>query len=464
MNILVVDAGTSSTRTAVVTPGGQIIREVRTSTPVMTPSPGLVEFDAAALAANVLRSALEVCAGQQIAAVGVTSQRASTVLWDRATGEPVGPGIGWQDNRTTQTCVDLADDGIRLAPNQSPTKAAWLWDAVDAGRHRDLCTGTIDSWLVWTLTNGHDHITDRSNAFTSGFLHSSGKGWEHAVLDALTLDERTLPTVVDSMGVLSTATVIEGNPRITAIAGDQQASMFGQGCVDAGMSKATFGTGGSLNVCVGATKPTATTGSFPIVAWSVSNTITWGLEAIMLSAGSCIDWLCDVGLLESPADASTIAEACENTGDVWFVPALGGLGTPYWDLGATGMIIGATRGTERPHLVRAVLEGIAHRGADLLEAVRVDIPTIQAPLRVDGGMSANHLFLQLLADACRTGVEASSDIEATTRGVAMMAAVGAGLADFDIARNSVGDFHRFEPAGSPHRTRWAEAVARSRSS
>ena len=428
-----------------------------------TPSPGLVEFDAATLATVVLQATADVCEDHQIAAVGITNQRASTVLWDRTTGDPVGPGIGWQDNRTTAMCIELAERGIRLAPNQSPTKAAWLWNAVDEHRHRDLCVGTIDSWLIWTLTEGRHHITDRSNAYTSGFLHNSGTGWERSVLEAVNISHDSLPTVVDSMGELCTAYRIAGRPTITAVAGDQQASMFGQACTEVGRTKATFGTGGSLNVCAGSIKPTATTGAFPIVAWSIAGTITWGLEAIMLSAGSCIDWLCDLGILNNPASASAIAQQTANSADVWFVPALSGLGTPYWDFGATGTLVGATRGTDRSHVVRAVLEGIAHRGADLLEAARTDIGTITGPLRVDGGMSANDLFLQMVADACATTVEASADIEATTRGVSMMAAIGAGLADFATAATPMDNSRRFVPEQAPDRARWADAVARSRS-
>lgn len=461
MTILVIDAGTSSVRASLTTYDGTVIREVKVSTPPTTPAPGRVEFDPSQLLNTVVRAAVTVSEDAQVEAVGVTNQRTSTVIWDRHTGAPVGPGIGWQDTRTAAECSRLGAEGVRVAPNQSPTKAAWLWNSLDETRSRDLCVGTIDSWIVHGLSAGTAHVTDPSNAHASGFLSSDATQWNADVLNAVNIPERSLPSVVDSIGHAANATALAGSPRITAIVGDQQGSMFGQGCTTPGAIKATFGTGASLNEYSGPVAPNPTAGSFKIVAWRHLGITTWGVEAIMLSAGSCIDWLCELGVISSPSNASNTASECEDSGDVWFVPALNGLGTPWWDFGAKGLLTGITRGTGRPEVVRAVLEGIAHRGADLLEAVmagRAPSASSEA-LRVDGGMTANQVFLQALANATDRKIEVSDDLEATTTGAARMAAIGAdridmaALAGRDDARITV------DPRSKLDRDRWRKAVA-----
>jgi glycerol kinase len=438
---------------------GTVIREHRIATPPSHPQPGHVEFDADALADAALRAAATVLEGETVAAVGIANQRASAVVWDHATGRPVGPGIGWQDNRTTQECVVALSHGVRLAPNQTPTKAGWLWNQVDPQRTRDIRVGTIDSWLVDRLSNGASHITDASNAYTSGFLNRAGTDWDDDVLEAVKIPRRALPECDDSMGRVATASAIQGKPPISAIVGDQQASMFGQGCLDVGDMKATFGTGGSLNICVGQDQLWPSAGSFPIVAWRQAGATCWGLEAIMLSAGSCIDWLCELGVLNSPGDAAGVAGQCDDTGDLVFVPALNGLGSPYWDMSATGMLFGMTRGTRRPEVVRAVIEGIAHRGADLVESVSADSERADE-LRVDGGMTANPLFVQALADATQLPIAVSSEIEATATGAARMALVGVGAAEISDTMSSTSSTMRVSPRASLDRTRWARAIER----
>ena len=437
MSVLVVDVGTSGVRAAIVRPDGAV--EHVHHIPVLpdTPFPGLVEFDAAAMAAAVLDVAGRALAdGGPVSSVGIANQRASTIVWERESGRPVGPGIGWQDLRTVGTCLELQAQGIRLAPNASATKLAALLDTADPDRSRsergELAFGTVDTWVAWTLSGGALHVTDTTNVGVSGLITSDASGWDPRTLEALRIPEAVLPTVVDSSGDVGPATALAGAPTIAGIAGDQQASLIGQGCTRPGLAKATFGTGGMLDQCVGATRPgfaaRGDAGTIPIVAWRRAGTVTWGIEAVMLSAGSCVEWLRDdLGLIADAADSATVGGACETTDDVWFVPALLGLGTPLWDFGARGTLVGITRGTGRPQIVRAVLEGVAHRGADLLEAAEADSGLGVGSLRVDGGMTANPVFTQALADACGRPVEVSPVLEATTLGAAYLAGMATGI-------------------------------------
>ncbi|MDZ7677078.1 MAG: FGGY-family carbohydrate kinase [Acidimicrobiales bacterium] len=468
MQVLVIDVGTSGIRAAAVDPDGTIISERHVRAVPSTPMPGLVEFDASHMAHAALETAQAVLAEVgEVAAVGIANQRASTVVWERDSGTPVGPGIGWQDLRTVGECLALQADDIRLAPNQSATKLAHLLDAADPDRSGDLCFGTVDSWLVWHLTGGTHHVTDRTNAAVTGLLTGDAGRWNERVLDALRIPESCLPTVVDSAGVVGPATALAGAPPITGIAGDQQASLVGQGCVRPGMTKITFGTGGMLDMWLGDDAPASAergpAGTFPIVAMSRGGTTSWGLEAIMLSAGSNLDWLVeDLGLLSDAAESHEVAASCADSGGVVYVPALLGLGTPQWDYGARGTLLGITRGSDRSHIVRAVLEGIAHRGADLVEAAEAESGRTIDQLRVDGGMSANPTFVQALADATGKVVEISPVLEATTLGAAYLAALGADLIEDERAIAQRWEpRERVEPTGRLDRDQWRTALERA---
>ncbi|HEY8527096.1 MAG TPA: FGGY-family carbohydrate kinase [Acidimicrobiales bacterium] len=470
-SILVVDVGTSGVRGAVVRPDATVTavhhREVLPS----TPAPGLVEFDAAALAEaalDVARSAL--AAGGPVAAVGITNQRASTVVWDRATGEPVGPGLGWQDLRTVGDCLVHQGNGLRLAPNQSATKLAHLLDAADPDRSRDLCFGTVDTWIAWHLSGGTVHATDLSNAAVTGLVTGDGAGWDPKVLEALRIPEAVLPAIVDTSGPIGTADALDGAPPITALVGDQQASLAGQSCVEPGRAKVTFGTGAMLDVCL-AERPSAgapgtaqgAAGTIPIVAWRRGGEITWGCEAIMLAAGSNVEWLRDdLGVIASAEESDAVAAACDDTGGVVFVPALLGLGTPRWDYGARGALLGVTRGTGRPELVRAVLEGVAQRAADLLEAAEADTGLTIGELRVDGGMTANATFVQAVADATQRRVEVSREREATTLGAGFLAGLAVGTwSGWDDLVAAWVPSRVVEPQRELDRERWAQALDRA---
>lgn len=467
--ILVVDVGTSGVRASVVTPAGDVTHEHYRQVLPQTPVPGLVEFDATEMAEGALAVAREaLAAGGPVDAVGIADQRASTVVWDRATGEPVGPGLSWQDLRTVGDCLVLRAEGVSVAPNHSATKIRWLLDQFDPERSRDLCFGTVDTWIAWHLSGGALHVTDLTNQSVTGLMRSDGSGWHDGVLDALRIPPSMLPTVVDSTGVVGAASALDGAPPIAGLAGDQQASLIGQGCVRPGLAKITFGTGGMLDLCVGPDRPTfverGAGGTFVLAAWQQDGRPTWGIEAIMLSAGTNVEWLRDdLGLLATSAESDTVASSVPDADGVVYVPALLGLGTPHWDYGARGTLLGVTRGTTRAHIVRAVLEGVAQRGADLVEAAETDAGTAIPSLRIDGGMSANACFVQALADAGARPVEVSPVLEATTLGAAFLAGLAIGTwSGWDDVAEMWEPARVVEPRGGRDRDRWREAVARSR--
>jgi glycerol kinase len=469
MSILVVDVGTSSVRAAMVGADGSVRHVSRRSTPASVPFPGLVEFDPAALAEAAVDAANETlaAAGTRPEAVGVTTQRASTVAWNARTGQPIGPGLGWQDLRTVGKCLEMQAQGLRFSPSESATKFSWHVEQAGPDAGADLRLGTVDSWIAWKLTAGERHITDATNAGVTGLYRSAGGGWRAEALEKLGLDPAWLPEIVDSSGLLGESRLLGGLP-LCALVGDQQASLVGQSCTRPGLAKATFGTGGMLDICLGEEHPGADVrterGCFPIVAWQLGGTVTWGSEAIMLAAGSAVDWLVDdLGILGHARESEEVAAGCDDTDGVVMVPALLGFGTPQWDFGARGAVFGLTRGSGRAQLVRAVLEGVAHSGADLLEATEHDTGRRIERLRVDGGMSANSVFLQALADACDRPVEVSRELEATTLGAGYLAGLAVGtwggldeVADAWFPRAIV------EPSGrDPGRDRWMEAVRRA---
>jgi glycerol kinase len=433
--ILVVDVGTSSVRSSIVTADSAVTCVHQVPVLPSSPNPGEVEIDAIAIKQAVLSTARAALAeGGPVSGVGIANQRASTVVWDAVTSEPVGPGLGWQDLRTVIDCLLLQAEGLRLAPNLSATKLKWLLDAHDPDRHRaeHLRFGTVDTWVAWVLSNGDLHVTDATNAGVTGLVDDAVTAWDERTLGILGVPMAMMPRIVDSSGAIGPLAALDGAPILCGIAGDQQASLIGQGCTSPGLAKITFGTGGMLDVVTGTTPPSAAVrgehGTFPIVASRRGGTTTWGFEAIMLSAGACVEWLrSDLGLLAEPADSEALAASCTTTDGVTFVPALLGLGTPDWDFGARGLLLGITRGTGRPEIVRAVLEGIAQRGLDLVEAAEGDAGLSLASLRVDGGMTANDLFLSMLADALGRPVEVSPVAEATTLGAAYLAGMAQGL-------------------------------------
>lgn len=465
MTVLVIDVGTSSVRASIVRSDSSVDMVRRRALPPQSPAAGLVEFDPAAMASAALEVAGEVLAEcGDVSSVGVTTQRSSAVAWDPASGKPVAPGLGWQDLRTVGTCLELQAKGLRFSPSESATKFAWLVSQA-AG---PVLLGTVDSWIVWNLTGGRAHITDATNAGVTGLYDARTRKWRPDALEALGLSEERLPQIVDSTGDLAVISALPGDLRLCSVVGDQQASLVGQGCTRPGLAKATFGTGGMLDICLDETPPAGSVrtshGCFPIVAWQQSGRVTWGSEAIMLAAGTAVDWLVeDLGLIRDASESASIAASCDDTGGVVMVPALLGMGTPQWDFGARGAVFGITRGTTRPHIVRAVLEGVAHTGADLLEATEADTGLSIETLRIDGGMSANEVFVQALADACGRPIEVSPQLEATTLGAGYLAGIASGIwSGMDETSGGWKPREVVEPSGRDGgRDRWKKAVERA---
>jgi len=433
--ILVIDIGTTSVRVATMNVDGEIVDFRQQQQPPSTPFPGLVEFNPESLSRSVIELATAAAAAAgAITGVAVTTQRASTVAWDRSTGEPIGPGLSWQDLRTVGECMTAkSEHGVAVAPNQSATKAQWLLNSVENARGLDLCIGTIDSWIVWALSGGQSHVTDHTNAAVTGWYSPQSGNWDERLCEVFDTPMSMLPTIVDSVGECAIAHALPGSPPIVAVIGDQQASLVGQGCVSPGLAKITFGTGGMLDTVISENSPLAHStrrgdgGCFGIVAWAEAGQRVFGAESIMLAAGSNIDWLRDdLGLIATSAESDDVASQCETTEGVLFVPAPLGIGTPHWDYGARSTFVGLTRGTTRAHMVRAVLEGVAHRGADLVDAVSTDAGVDVDVIRVDGGMSSNPTFVQALANFTGLNVEVSPHTEGTTIGAGRLALVGTG--------------------------------------
>ena len=460
MTILALDVGTTSVRAAAVDYEGRVVDIERRPCVTSTPAPGRLEFDAARLADDTLDAARTLAARHRaFEAVGIANQRASTVVWDRRTGRPIGPGLGWQDNRTGAMCAQLARDlGITLLPNQTATKAVWLIDA--AGVPADsVCIGTLDSWIAWRLTGAH--VTDHTNAAMTGLMGGDGR-WNEAVLDVLELAVESLPAIVASSGTCGEAT---GFGPLAGMAGDQQASLIGQGCITPGAAKLTVGTGAMLDVCTGRQQPAlAGAGCFPIIAWTDASGMTFGAEALALAAGSCVEWLIDLGVLTSAAESDALAGSVDDTDGVVFVPALSGLGTPYWDLGARGALFGLTRGTTRAQVVRAVLDGIAHRCAELAGAAQRDTGFALDRLRLDGGLAANSTFVELLAQRSGRVIEVSAVAESTALGAAFLAGTAVGF--WPSLTDASATWHPARmvvPKGLGRSQDWGRAIARTRS-
>jgi glycerol kinase len=468
--VLVVDVGTSSVRAAVVHADGSFAAGHERELLPDSPADGLVEFDAEVLASTSLELARAALAADgPVDAVGISDQRGSTIVWERATGKPVGPGLGWQDLRTIGACLALRAEGIRVGPNQSATKVMWLLEQLDDRAHASqLCFGTVDTWIAWALSDGSLHVTDATNAAVTGLQNRDATDWDEAVLAKIGVPAEMMPTIVDSTGVAGEATALPGAPPITALVGDQQGSLVGQGCVRRGDAKITFGTGGMLDVVLDDTPPKLAQrsehGTFPIVAWRHGGRNVWGVEAIMLAAGTNVQWLRDdLGIIASSDESHELAASCADSGGVVFVPAPLGLGTPDWDYGARAALFGLTRGTGRAEIARAVLEGIAHRGADLVEAAEADSGITIPQVRVDGGMTDNPTFVQALADATQRPVEISPVREATGLGAALLAGIPVGHhASVDELATTWKPRETVEPARVLDRDRWRDAVARSR--
>jgi glycerol kinase len=442
--ILVLDEGTTSTRAVLYTAGGAVLGTAQEELTQHYPAPGLVEHDPAEIWERTLRCARAMVAqaggATRIAAIGVTNQRETVVAWDRQTGQPVTRALVWQDRRTEDRCRSLREaghepaiqhaTGLLLDPYFSASKMAWVLENVpEAAALGDrLAFGTVESWLVWNLTGGL-HITDVTNASRTMLMALEGKGWDAGLCDLFGVPRSALPEIVGSADLFghTSADLFGGAIPITGLAGDQQAATIGQGCFAVGEAKATLGTGAFILANMGTRPPRSQHRLLGTVLSEVKGERLFALEGSVFVAGSLVKWLRDsLGMLENAGQSEALARSVPDSAGVVVVPALSGLGAPYWLADARGSITGLSFAATRAHIIRAALESIGHVFADLASAFAADDAPWQL-LRLDGGMSANDWLAQDIADMLNRRCERPADVETTARGAAILAAIGAGL-------------------------------------
>ena len=488
--ILALDQGTTSSRAILFDQGGAIRGIAQAEFPQIFPKAGWVEHDPEQIwksQADVARRALTDArvTAADIAAIGITNQRETTIVWDRDSGKPVYNAIVWQDRRTAGFCDELRragkgnlireKTGLVIDAYFSATKLRWILDHVPnardrAGRGR-LCFGTVDSWLLWNLTGGALHATDVTNASRTMLFNIHTGDWDDDLLGLFAIPREILPDVRPSSGVFgeSQRDILGGPIRVAGIAGDQQAALFGQNCFERGQAKNTYGTGCFMLMNLG-NEPTASRNRLiTTVAWNVGGRTEYALEGSVFVGGAVVQWLRDgLGLIKSSSDVEALAASVPDCGGVYFVPAFAGLGAPYWDQYARGSITGLTRGTTAGHIARSALEGIAFQVADVLEAMCDDSGIQTKQLRVDGGACANNLLMQFQADLLQTPVARPAVIETTALGAAFLAGLATGYwKSHEEVRESWKAERIFEPSKSAdeiahRRRRWAEALKRAR--
>lgn len=488
--VLALDQGTTSSRAILFDEAGVVVAVGQQEFGQMYPRPGWVEHDANEIWSSQLAVAREAlrranARPDEVAAIGITNQRETTVLWDRRTGEPVAPAIVWQDRRTAAACDWLKANGIEamvrektglvLDPYFSATKIAWLLDNIDGLRQRaergDIAFGTVDAWLVYRLTGGRRHVTDYSNASRTMLFNIHRLDWDDELLRELgRIPRAMLPQVRPSSEMYGeTAPELFGAAiPIGGIAGDQQAALFGQACFDGGMAKNTYGTGSFLLMNTGSTPVISQHGLLTTVAWGIDGAVEYALEGSVFVTGAAIQWLRDeVGLIGSAADSEALATSVDDTAGVYLVPAFAGLGAPHWDPYARGILVGLTRGTGRAHIVRAALESIAYQTKDIVHAMEQDAGIPLRALRVDGGASVNDFLMQFQADVLGVPVERPAVTETTALGAAYLAGLATGFwASRDDIKTQWQLQQRFEPTMEEQRRDelvrgWRKAVERA---
>jgi len=489
--ILALDQGTTSSRAILFDQAGQIAAVAQHEFKQSYPQQGWVEHDPTEILTSQLSCAVEVLgrAGarpRDVASIGITNQRETVIVWERATGKPIYPAIVWQDRRTASQCGTLEESGVGdtvsnktglvLDPYFSATKVAWILDHVDSARARaergELAFGTVDSWLIWHLTSGSRHVTDVTNASRTLLFNIVTGEWDPELLRIFGIPQSMLPDVVWSsqqVGEVTTTLGLGGAP-IAGIAGDQQAALFGQMCWTAGEAKNTYGTGCFLLQNIGTEFVRSNHRLITTVAASAAKRLEYAFEGSIFIGGAVVQWLRDnLKLIGASADVEQLAASVPDTGGVVFVPAFVGLGAPHWDPHASGLLIGLRRDTTPGHIARAALESIAFQVADVLDAVESETSAPLAALRVDGGASVNDLMMQFQADVLGVPVVRPRVTETTALGAAYLAGLAVGFWDGpDALRAQRQDDVRFEPKMSPaertaRRQRWQRAVERSRS-
>ena len=489
--VLALDQGTSGSTALVVDLDGNVRARGYAEVPQHYPEPGWVEHDPNDLWTTTAEAAAVALAragigGRDVAAIGITNQRETTVVWDRKSGVPIHRAIVWQCRRTAPVCDRLRSEGAEPTVRErtglvldayfSGTKIAWLLDHVPGARARagrgQLAFGTVDSWLLWQLTGARVHATDVSNASRTLCLNLATVDWDDRMCALLDVPREVLPAVIDSSGVAGETIDLGWLPAgvpIAGIAGDQQAALFGQACFAPGSAKNTYGTGCFALLNTGERPVVSRHGLLTTLAWRIAGRTTYALEGAVFIAGAAVQWLRDgLGIISAAAETESLARSVSDTGGVYFVPAFVGLGAPYWDQHARGVIVGLTRGTTRAHLARAALEAIAYQSRDVLDAMAADAKASLGALKVDGGAVANDFLCQFQADVLAATVERPAVIETTALGAAYLAGLGTGLwRSLDAVAAQRAIERRFTPSMDPT-TRangyagWRRAVERAR--
>ncbi len=449
--ILALDQGTTSSRAILFNHNGEIVEISQKPFEQIFPEPGLVEHNANEIWSSQISVAAEVVAksgitGEDIAAIGITNQRETVVVWDRKTSEPICNAIVWQDRRTSKYCDELKQKGhvdlikkktgLVLDAYFSGTKLKWILDNVEGAREKaeagELCFGTVDSWLVWKLTRGNMFITDVTNACRTMLFNIHTMSWDDELLSLFNIPKSILPEVKESSEIYgeTATTLFSSKIPISGIAGDQQAALFGQMCTKPGMVKNTYGTGCFLLMNTGDEAVYSENNLLTTVAWKINGKTTYALEGSVFVGGAAVQWLRDgAKVIKTAPGINHLAETVEDNGGVYFVPALTGLGAPYWDQYARGAIMGITRGTTDGHIARATLEGIAFQVYDVVKSMEADAKAKSLELRVDGGAAASDLLMQIQSDLFGFEIVRPKTIETTALGAAYLAGLAVGYWD-----------------------------------
>ena len=482
--VIAIDAGTTGIRSIAFDENGSPTASSYREFTQHFPQPGWVEHDADEIWDGVVATLTEVIAQVGTpAAIGITDQRETVVVWDKRTSKPAHRAIVWQDRRTADHCAELEaaghldlvrrQTGLVLDPYFSGSKLGWLFSTGGVDAHADLAFGTVDSWLVWKLTAGATHITDTTNASRTLLFDTRAMRWSDDLLSLFDVPAHILPDVADSSGRFGETAAVDGLPAgipISGIAGDQQASLFGQACFTPGMAKNTYGTGSFVLMNVGTECPDPVDGLLSTVAWTIGGQTTYALEGAIFVTGATIQWLRDgLGIIDDAAETGPLAESVPDTGGVFIVPAFAGLGSPWWDPYARGSISGITRGTTRAHIARAAVDAMVYQTRDVVDAMSAASGHVVENLRVDGGAAVMHLLLQRQADQLGVAVTRTAVADTTALGAAYLAGIAEGVWDSadDVQARWQADvtvqpqLDRAE-ADAEHAA-WLDAVARTRS-
>lgn len=489
--ILALDQGTTSSRAIVFNDDGDIVSKSQKEFEQIFPKPGLVEHNAHTIWETQLKVARAAIAdanlqASDIAGIGITNQRETVVLWDRKTGEPIHNAIVWQDRRTAEDCLALKEaghaeriqeiTGLVVDAYFSGTKLRWLLDNVPGARERaergELAFGTIDSWLVWKLTDGALHITDATNASRTMLCDIDAINWSDEMLELLDIPRAVLPEIRDSSEIYGSTKpdLFDGEIPISGIAGDQHAALFGQACHQPGMAKNTYGTGCFLLLNTGMKRVKSNNKLLTTIAWRIDGKTEYALEGSIFIGGAVVQWLRDqLGIVKSASEIEALAREVDDNGGVYFVPAFAGLGAPHWDPFARGVISGLTRGSNKAHIARAALEGIVYQSYDVLEAMKQDSGIELSEIRVDGGASMNDLLMEMQAELLQVPVVRSKIAETTALGAAFLAGIAVGIwKDMEEIAEKWAAAERYDPAASSSGLRdrlpeWQRAVDQAKS-